>query len=137
MTETIKPTALTTNEVTGRYDYTIESNILMKVLSVRQDAEHIAKFERVLAIAKDREEPKYEVSLIINGEAHDFRLFAREVANQIDRMVGDAAGRIVKERLGDTLEELAESANNAVKHLVEGVRGKAAEMLGYNPWTYE
>lgn len=76
-------------------------------------------------------EPKpITVSITIDGFEADFRKFAEECERQLDRMIVEKAGEMLKEQLGEELHEML----HVVDQLGEGLKRRAAEMLGYDPW---
>lgn len=83
---------------------------------------------------RDRDRPDepapVTVVLMIDGFEADFRKFAEECERQLDRMVVEKAGELLKDQIGDRLHEFL----NAAEHFEEGLKRRAAELLGYNPW---
>ena len=114
--------------------------MLMTTIS-KDDKASKAKFERILASAHDgtgdENTPRYKVELTINGERYDLRAFAKRLEEQLDKSIANEAGRIVQEKLGNGFFEIAERLQDTAKELATGMRQKAAEMLGFDPWKNE
>ena len=135
---TIKKTAtkLTTHEVA-------DSLLLMTMIASTRGgksrtAERIVKTaEADLRSNNSADAPVYDVRVSINGVELDFRDFAEEVQRQLDDMVMREAGELLKQTVGDKLNDLINDTHTSLKHLHEGVKQKAVELLGYNPWKDE
>lgn len=81
--------------------------------------------------------PVYDVRVSVNGVELDFREFTAEVTRQLDDMVMREAGKLLKDLIGDKLGTLIEDAYQNLEKLNRGIRQKATELLGYNPWRDE
>lgn len=75
----------------------------------------------------------HDIRVIINGVEVDFVEFAKKVEKQLDSMVAEKAGELLKAKVYDMLEPF----HDAVAEFERGLKKQAADMLGYNPWEYE
>lgn len=137
MSELNEPKKLTTREVT-------DSRMLMIMISQRpgeqafgRTVERITRTVETELKAAGRDMPVYDVRVSINGVDLDFRDFASEVQRQLDDMVMREAGELLKQIVSDKLDDLMHEAHESITRLNDGVRKKAAELLGYNPWRDE
>ena len=126
------PQKLTTREVT-------DSRLLMIMIASRRGeksrtAERVVQTVEAELRDKNAETPVYDVRVSINGIELDFRDFAAEVERQLDDMVTREAGVLLKQAVGDKLDDLIADAHEALQRLNDGVQKKASELLGYNPW---
>lgn len=133
--ETTIDTKLTTREVT-------DSRLIMIMIAGKRGeksrtAERVVQTVEAELREKNEDMPVYDVRVSINGIELDFRDFADEVQRQLDDMVTREAGELLKQTVGDKLDELIYDAHESLRRLNEGVQKKAAEMLGYNPWSTE
>ena len=124
---------LSTREVT-------DSRLLMIMIASNRSSATSRTVDRVVQTVEaglreqSADTPVYDVRVSINGIELDFRDFAVEVQRQLDDMVTHEAGELLKQTVGDKLDELIYDARESLKRLNEGVQKKAAELLGYNPW---
>ena len=123
---------LTTREVT-------DSRLLMIMIASRRGeksrtAERVVQTVEAELRDKNAETPVYDVRVSINGIELDFRDFAAEVQRQLDDMVTREAGVLLKQTVGDKLDDLIAEAHESLQRLNEGVQKKASELLGYDPW---
>jgi len=72
----------------------------------------------------------YEITVNVCGVELDFEGFVRSFTEHMDRMVTERAGELLKDRLGDLSANLFDTMHEIDK----GLKAKAAEMLGYDPW---
>jgi hypothetical protein len=126
------PQKLSTREVT-------DSRLLMIMIASRRGeksrtAERVVQTVEAELRDKNAETPVYDVRVSINGIELDFRDFAAEVQRQLDDMVTREAGVLLKQTVGDKLDDLIAEAHESLQRLNEGVQKKASELLGYDPW---
>lgn len=127
-----KSKKLTTREVT-------DSRLLMIMIAScgganSRTAERVV--QTVEAELRDNPDtPVYDVRVSINGIELDFRDFAMEVQRQLDDMVMREAGELLKQTVEDKLNGVLSDAHASLQRLNEGIRERAVEMLGYNPWS--
>lgn len=74
-----------------------------------------------------------DITVSMNGVEFDFEKFAEIVYKQLDVMVVEEAGKMLKQKTSDLTERLHDS----IEHLTQGIRKQASDALGYNPWEYE
>ena len=130
-----EPRKLTTREVT-------DSRLLMIMIANcggknSRTAERVVQTVDAELRGQSADMPVYDVRVNINGIELDFRDFAAEVQRQLDDMVMREAGELLKQTVDDKLGNLIADTHDSLQRLNEGIQKRAAEMLGYNPWSNE
>lgn len=116
-----------------RWVDTFVGHIVINLICSLPEEEQSAYYKRREAeIAKDGSR-ETNVTVTIDGMEFDFKIFAEEIERQMDRMIVEAAGKLLKEKTYDLTERLSDS----IDELVNGIRKQAADALGYNPWENE
>ncbi len=98
------------------------SQIAHAMTPEQQDAFHKAR--------AGRDDKSIELKFTIDGIETDFESWINRVDQDYERQLVEAAGSLLKERLGEATEKMVDAANEFVR----GMRAEAAKLLGYNPW---
>jgi hypothetical protein len=75
----------------------------------------------------------YDLRVTANDVQLDFDVFLKKIESQMDRMIVEKAGELLKSKLGDLLFEFEEVA----QEFGTGLKREAAKLLGYDPWERE
>lgn len=123
----------TTKEMTA-------SRIFMRCVSAKA-AMQSDKLAQILDRSGRKDEQSsdgtYIVSFAVNGVELDFKEFEDLIVKAYDAEITEAAGKLVKELIGDKLMAATDGIYEALDYLKDGVQEQAAKALGYNPWKKE
>lgn len=118
---------MNTKDIGPRWVDTYMGHIAIRLMCTLPEAEQVAFYKKVPPGTG------IDITVTMSGVEFDFEKFAEIVYKQLDTMVVEEAGKMLKEKTSDLTERLHDS----IEQLTQGIRKQAMEHLGYNPWEHE